>query len=91
MNNDYIAEMLSGLVSLTNSIPETLQDGNGDSIADCLMQGIKDVGASLDVTFLVNWHAVGALAKVAVLDANSVEKIKHTIQNLSALGEELRA
>lgn len=89
MNNEYIAELLTGLVSLTNVIPENLQDGNGDSIVDCLTQGLEDIGEALDVTSLVNWHAVGALANVSVIDADCIKQLRSTLTALSALGEEL--
>ncbi|WP_125702414.1 hypothetical protein [Lacticaseibacillus daqingensis] len=75
INENAVADYITGLAILTHSLPADLRDANGDNLPDCLTQSLRDLAAELGVSAEVRWDTPGAPANVAVVDSLSLARL----------------
>lgn len=87
LNKTALGEYFTGLVILTNSIPETLTDANGDNLRDCFMQTLRDAEAELDLGREVNWQAAGEPADVVPVNRQTLIQLNAAVDHLTEIVE----
>ena len=87
MNNN-LEELIQGLVVVVHSLPRGLQDGNGDDVEPCLMDGLVDLADALDLDG-INFDAADDRPDTIQVDRTALKRVQGAANLLSITLEAL--